>query len=88
MDDRFRVDFRRGLLVGLIAVSVVAFLAGLAVRAWAGETGARPAPATDRSVINSRMGERPAVERLPDVSRPTAPATEDCPAWSSPAAER
>jgi hypothetical protein len=74
MDDRFRADFRRGALTVLIVSTVAAALAGLAVRAHAEEK------AEQRPVIE-RLGDRPAVS-------PAELATEDCPASSTPVAER
>ncbi|MEV0900217.1 hypothetical protein [Actinoplanes sp. NPDC049802] len=76
MEEPFRTDFRRGALLGVAVMSVVAFLAGLAVRAYAGETPARPA------VVDARLGDRPG------LSRPAAPADEDCPPSSTPVAGR
>ena len=75
MDDRFRADFRRGALTVLIVSTVAAALAGLAVRAYAEERAER------RPVIE-RLGDRPA------GVTPAEPADEDCPASSSPVAER
>ncbi|GGN52633.1 hypothetical protein GCM10010112_00490 [Actinoplanes lobatus] len=76
MDGRFRSNFRRGAVAGVAVMSVVAFLAGLAVRAYAGAVPDRPA------VVDSRFGDRPG------LSRPAAPVDEDCPPSSSPAVER